>query len=56
MGAKDNSDFRISDVFENLDGTDIYLCDEFRWSPVGPVAKSTILTSMLGALGSFYIF
>ena len=35
-GAKGDWDFRISDLFKNPDGTHIYPCGEFRWSPECP--------------------
>ena len=38
-GAKGDWEFRISDQVKNPDGTDIYPCCEFRWSPEGPVSQ-----------------
>ena len=46
-GAKGDCDFWISDLFKNLDGTEVRRVQ---------LAKSTLLTSTLVPLGSFEIF
>ena len=53
MEAKGDWVFWISDLVRNPDGTDFNHCGEFRWAQL---AKSTLLASTLGPLGSFQIF
>ena len=57
-GEKVDWDFQLADLVKNLDGTDWYLAPVMNYSEVqrAQLAKSTLLTSMLGPLGSFQIF
>ena len=52
-GAKGDWEFRISDQDKNPDGTDIYPCGEFRWSPEGPVSQIHSPHLHVGAPGIF---
>ena len=57
MGVKGDWDFRISNLVENPDGTDIFNpVVNFGEVLSTQLAKSTLLTSTLGLLGSFQIF
>ena len=53
MEAKGDWDFRISDLVKNPDGTDIYTCGEFRWSPEGPVSQIHSPHLLVGDPGIF---
>ena len=46
-------DFRISDLFKNLDGLIFNPCGEFRWNPEGPVSQIHSPHLHGGALGIF---
>ena len=59
LGAKGDWNYRISNLFTNPDGTyRLYLTPVVNFGEVrrAQLAKSTLLTSTLGSLGSSQIF
>ena len=56
LGKKCDWDFRICDLVKNPDETDLTSVVNFEEVRSTQLAKSTLLTSTLGPLGSFQIF
>ena len=53
MGAKDDCEFRISDLVKTLLELIFKPCGEFRWSAEGPVSQIHSLHLLVGAPGIF---